>query len=507
MEKTHWIHRIHLPNWVIGILALVLILRIPSFFEPYYYGDEMIYMTLGQGVRQGMTLYKDLHDNKPPLLYLTAAISENLFWFKAILTFWSLLTVALFYKLSVVLFDPPSPKASDGQGKNIKAIKISTLLFAILTTIPLLEGNIANAELFMIGPTILAFLFLLGKELKPKSIFMAGILFGIAALFKIPALFELPVIVFYWLITTDLKKGWKAIATNSIILVAGFATPILLTFVWYFFKGVLPEYIKAAFLQNVGYVSSFRPDDVQKSFLTKNAPLLVRGLIVMIGVTVVFLSKKKLSNRFIFFCIWTLFALFAVTLSERPYPHYLIQVVAPLSLLLATLFTNKDFEQSLTIIPLALIFFVPVYYKFYFYPTASYYQRFINFATHKINKQEYFSDFSKTTNRDYVIADFLSKASSTTDRVFMWDPNSPTVYALSRRLPPLKYTVPYHVHDYASNREVSDILTKNPPKFIIMISGNNLPEISKLLLTRYLLIYQIEDANIYSRLSLERDNN
>ena len=123
MEKTHWIHRIHLPNWVISILALVLILRIPSFFEPYYYGDEMIYMTLGQGVRQGMTLYKDLHDNKPPLLYLTAAISENLFWFKAILAFWSLLTVALFYKLSVVLFE-----------KNLKAHKVATLLFAILTT-------------------------------------------------------------------------------------------------------------------------------------------------------------------------------------------------------------------------------------------------------------------------------------------------------------------------------------------------------------------------------------
>ena len=89
--KTLWnkLHRIgdilhlpNIPNWVVGILALVFIIRIPSFFEPYYYGDEMIYMSLGQGVRQGMTLYKDLHDNKPPLLYLTAAASGNIFWFK-----------------------------------------------------------------------------------------------------------------------------------------------------------------------------------------------------------------------------------------------------------------------------------------------------------------------------------------------------------------------------------------------------------------------------------------
>ena len=56
-------------------------------FEPYYYGDEMIYLALGQGLRQGIPLYLGLHDNKPPLLYLTAAISGNLFLFKVILAF------------------------------------------------------------------------------------------------------------------------------------------------------------------------------------------------------------------------------------------------------------------------------------------------------------------------------------------------------------------------------------------------------------------------------------
>jgi MFS superfamily sulfate permease-like transporter len=81
------LHMPNLPNWLLGILALIFILRIPSFFEPYYYGDEMVYLTLGQGVRQGLTLYKDIHDNKPPLLYLTAAVAGNLFWFKVIHNF------------------------------------------------------------------------------------------------------------------------------------------------------------------------------------------------------------------------------------------------------------------------------------------------------------------------------------------------------------------------------------------------------------------------------------
>src|SRR3990167_11385237 len=137
------LHLPDLPMWMCGLLVLVLILRIPSFFEPYHYGDEMIYLTLGQGVRQGVPLYSGLHDNKPPLLYLTAAIAGNLFWFKAILALWSLITVYGFWKLVNYLYP-----------KKESLHKISTIIFGLLTTLPLLEGNTVNAELFMIGPVI-----------------------------------------------------------------------------------------------------------------------------------------------------------------------------------------------------------------------------------------------------------------------------------------------------------------------------------------------------------------
>lgn len=342
-------HLPDLPNWMCGVLALVLILRIPTFFEPYYYGDEMIYLTLGQGVRQGLTLYKDIHDNKPPLLYLTAAAAENLFLFKVILAAWSIVTVIFFYKLSTKFFE-----------KRPGAQKLSTVIFALLTTLPILEGPTVNSELFMIGFTILAFLLLLKDKPTAKGIFFAGFLFGIGTLFKIPAAFDAPVIVFYWVITKGLKE-WRLILKNTFILVAGFTIPIVLTFIYYFFAGALSEYIKAAFLQNVGYLSSFRPGDVQKSFLARNAPLLVRGLIVLVGSAVLFVFRKRLSKKFILLSLWTLLALFAITLSERPYPHYFIQAIGPVSFLLTMLFAEKSFEQSLAIIPLTLAFFVPVF--------------------------------------------------------------------------------------------------------------------------------------------------
>lgn len=486
--KTVWQKLSKIPNWLCGLLFLVLILRIPSFFEPYYYGDEMIYMTLGQGVRQGLTLFKDVYDNKPPLLYLTAALAENLFLFKVILASWSIVTIVAFYKLSELFF--PNEE---------KTRKTSTVIFALLTTLPLLEGNTVNSEIFMIGFTIFGLLMLLKPNLTTKKIFTAGILFGLGTLFKIPAAFDAPVIVIYWLITGNLKEDWKKIFKNTIILILGFAFPIILTFAWYFLRGSLPEYIKAAFLQNVGYLSSFRPRDVQKSFLDKNAPLLIRGVIVLIGVLVTWFFRKKLSSKFVLFTIWTLFSLFAITLSERPYPHYFIQALAPVSLLLGILVNQNSLEQSLAIIPLLIAFFVPVYYKFYFYPTASYYMRFINFTAGRITRIGYFNSFDTNTSRNYQIAEFLSQSSEPIDRVFMWDPASPTVYALARRLPPVKYVVPYHVADYSNRASVAKELTAKPPKFIILTAGNPYPEISGLIKKRYILITQIGNADIYSR--------
>lgn len=482
-----FLRNIRLPTWVIGLLAFIIILRVPSVLEPYFYGDEMIYLSLGQGVRQGLSLYKEIHDNKPPLLYLTAAIAGNIFWFKILLAAVNLLSIVLFYKLSVHFFQ-----------KNVKAQKISTILFAIFTTIPLLEGNIVNAELFMIAFSLGGLLILLKNKLNFKHVYLAGVLFGIGTLFKVPAMFDMPVIIVFWLIMEGFSD-WKSLLKKSLFLTAGFATPILITFIWYFFRGALTEYIRAVFMQNVGYLSSFRPGDIQKPFYIKNAPLIIRAVILFAGLVLLYMKRSKLSKNFILYTIWLLFGLFAVALSERPYPHYYIQVVAPISLLLTILFAEKSIEQSLVVFPLALAFFVPFYYKFYHYPTLSYYSRFVSFGVGKIDKGGYLQSFAPTVKRNYELAEFLLSSSKPSDRVFMWDPDSATVYALSRRLPPIKYVADYHVNDYSSRASVAESLAKEPPKFILITSGHPFPEIEPLIKSRYLLISQVQNTNIYSR--------
>lgn len=488
-EKTQaFIGKTHVPVWLAVVLAAVIVLRIPTFFEPFSYGDETIYLTLGQGIRQGLNLYQEIHDNKPPLLYLTAAVAGNVFWFKAILALWSVITIVFFWHLAKTLF-----------AKNEKVQKIATIIFGLLTTIPLLEGNIANAEIFMIGPIILALYLLFARKLDFKNIFMAGCLFSLAALFKIPAAFDLPAVIVFWLIKNGFKKG-ELLKTgkNSLILILGFMAPIALTFIWFFFKGALKEYFIAAFLENFGYLSSWRGGSGEKSFLIRNLPLLIRGFVVIFGAAVLWLKRKKLPEEFIFISLWLLFGLFAVTLSERPYPHYLLQIVPELSLLLGLLVADKSIVQSLTIIPLLVAFSVPVIYKFWYYPTTPYYWKFVKFAVGATDRESYFSTFGSRVNTDYQIADFIVKSTRPKDKIFVWGSDSSNIYALSRHLPPTKYVADYHIEDYSTKVVEAKKLSADKPELIIILpKAKAFPQLIPILRTSYVSTITIDGVEIW----------
>ena len=485
--------KLHTPTWLFLLMLVVFIFRIPSFYEPYSYGDEMIYLALGEAIRQGIPLYSGIHDNKPPLLYIMAAIAGNLFWFKAILTFWMILTIYIFWKFLELLFP-----------KNTKGQIIGTSIFAILTTIPLLEGNIVNAELFMIGPTILAFYLLLSNKLQTKSLFFSGILFSASTLFKVPAFFDIPAIIFLWI--TGIKvfnlKSLKSIAKNTAYVLLGFATPIVLTLIWYFFQGALKEYVIAAFLQNVGYLSSWRPGEVEEPFLVKNFPLITRGFVVLAGLILVYWKRSRLSKNFIFATVWFLLTLFAVTLSERPYPHYLIQSVAPLSILAVILFSSKTIEQVLVIIPLTLFFFVPYYYNFWHYPTLPYYEKFIKFALGSYSKDQYIETFGSNVVRNYKISEFILSSTKKGEKIFVWGSDSSGVYAITKRFPPGRYVADYHIKDFSSDQETLSVLRADLPTLIVLLPSS--PEImgmQNLLNTNYGFVEKVDGAEIWKLLT------
>ena len=476
---------------LILILFVVTLLRVPSLFEPYWYGDEGIYLTLGEGVRQGVVLYRDLFDHKPPLLYWVAALAGSVFWFRMILLVWHLGTIALFWKLSKKLFNT-----------NNKAILLSNVFFALFTTIPLLEGHIANAELFMIGTTIAAFNLLLPAiNLTTKKLLWGGTLLSLSFLFKVPSVFDFLVIPFFWLVYGLSFKSLKESFSRGFILGVGFTMPILFTLIYYGARGALVDYLNTAGFFNTSYIASWEASGGTKPSLVTT--LLAGGFqtraLILVLVTVLLTAFRNRFDKTTFFgVVWLTFSTFAMLLSGRPYPHYILQAIPPLALVAGIVFFGKQSVRFLPVPVLAIFIYSIVFYKFYSYPTFPYYVNFLSFITKQESVEEYRSYFGDRVNRTYKLANIISSRTTKKDRIFIWG-TLPELYALSRRIPPVKYTTSFHIKDLRVEAGVMQSLAASRPKYIIKLldAKETLPGLDEFLFENYILIEEIEGAQVW----------
>jgi len=483
--------------WLVLIFILVILLRLPSLFEPFTYGDEGIYLALGQAAKKGLVFYRDIHDNKPPMLYLLAGLAGNFSNYRLIAFFWSLATIFVFYQLSKLLFK-----------KNLLAVVTSTTVLAFLTNIHTFEGNVANAENFMLLPTIAAFylIFKKGFDKKPQVLIwlLAGVFLGLATLFKVPAAFDFIAIgaLLFLVFFKEKKKNYTLYALRYAFLLIGFVLPILLTFIYYASQGALIQYLIAAFLQNLPYLSSWSGGQAQAGGLP--LLLLARASAVGLLILLLFLFRKKISLRVQLILIWFGFSWFAALLSSRPYPHYLVQVFPALSLSFGLMFTKERSLIKERIAPaVILIVFLATYYSFQFwtYHNLPYYLNFYQFVLRSKSQQEYFNDFDGRANTIYQVADYLQTHTVAYEKIFIWG-NTPFIYPLARRLPVGRYTVAYHIVDFNGYQETITKLQELRPRYIIIDPQEKRPfsELFLWLEQRYFLAKQIGEFQIFHRL-------
>ncbi len=486
MRKKIWQHR-----FLLGCLGLAAILRLPSLFEPFWYGDEGIYLTLGLAIKKGLVLYRDIHDNKPPLLYFLAFLAGSVFWFRAILLTWMLATTALFWDLASSLF-PQQPKLT----------KISTVAFALLSSVPLIEGNVANAEIFMIGTTIAAF-YLFLKAKTHLHFLLAGLLFSCSTLFKVPAGFDLAaaaIFILFWLTRKNLKDS----ALNLAALVLGYLLPIGLTAVYFTAHGALAFYLKAAFMQNIPYLSSWAAGTMSGGGVTAKTGLMIRALALSVGLFSVYRLKAHLLRPTVLITIWFLMALFAAALSERPYPHYLIQVLPAFCLILGLLFAGAGVMiRRLAFGLIAVLAVTVMAIQFWLYPVFGYYTNFLSYLGGFHKQTQYFAWFNPQANQTYELAKFLSLYTTENEKVFIWG-DEPNVYALSRRLPVGRYTVAYHIVDFNGYQETMTALRENPPRYLIVMKNEKrlFSDLNGFINNYYLLEKDFDGTKIFRRQSV-----
>lgn len=467
------------------VLLINILLRIPSLFDPVSYGDECIYLTLGQAFRKGLVFYRDIHDNKPPLLYLSAALVNGQLPYLRLLTIaWNSFNVWLIFKIAKKIL------------KSEKAGILAAFLFSIFSLLP--EGKIANGEIFMIMPATLAVFIALQALEKKKSYlwFLSGLMFSLAFLFKVPIAFDFGGFVLAMFIFS--KKQLKNIFTifkdkNFYLILIGFFLPILLSIVYYFLNGAFTPYVRSALLQNIGYLSSWKGN---------NSELYQRTIIVFGLTFLFFIWRKKFNFYFSLFSLMTLFGLYGVFLSERPYPHYLLEITPWISLLIPILIWQRKTNQLIVFsFLISLMIAGIIRFNFWWYPVLPYYQNFFKFVSKKINREEYFNYFGHKVINDYQIAYFLKKHSSKNDRIFIWGDGA-CIYALSRRLPVGRYTVNYHIFDFNGYSETIKAIKQQQPNIIIKLKDEltKFPQLDKILNTYYLKIKTTGNGEIFYRI-------
>lgn len=453
------------------ILLGILFLRIPNLFEPYWYGDEAIYLTVGTGLRHGLLLYRDIIDHKTPLIYLLA-MTPSVFWFKLLFMGWMAGTFTAFYVIAKKFIT------------NGWARALSLLIFALLTTLPWFEGHVANGELFLMGFMLVGLAYFVRSPLYTAfehhhktfdrcylPMFITGIFFSLGILTKVPAIFDAAAvaIVFGFVFLSHMKpKMFIQLLMHGLALLAGIAIPVALSVAFFALNNATDYYAQFGWLYNFRYSNSFSVP-VEHPILKFLFTMTGKAFVVAVAGVVVVLLQKVLRPTYRFVFMWCVLALFATLISSRPYPHYFIQMIPPVALLAGLLFTKwKLVEKVLGIAVIAVWIWSMFLIQVGVYGVSEYYSNFFDYITKKVTLQQYRQRFNYLMDDTYAVATYLKQTTMPTDRLFIWGTN-PMLYALSQRVPAGRFTVSFHIKDFDAYEETIDSIRKTkPPVMVVM---------------------------------------
>lgn len=461
------------------------LLRWPSLFEPYWYGDEGVYQAVGILINNGAPLYSGAWENKPPLLLiLYALLNSDQFLIRATSLIFGLLSIWFFYLTARRLF----PKSKN-------AVMISTSVYTLLFGINLIEGNIANAENFMILPILIsAYLFISGEFVKrlweARTYFFAGFILSFAFLTKVVAVFDF--LAFSTFLFFDYEKNTKEIIRKKLFpFVLGFIIPVLATIFYFLFNGSFKEFMDAFVLRNVSYVGH------ENEFFIPQGLLILKTFALALFLSFLYLRRKHISKNVLLIFVWFGFSLFNVYFSQRPYAHYLIVLLPSFCLMIAVVISEKK-EKVLALISLVLaLILIRQTFVLKFEKVIPYYSNLIFFCMDKKNLNDYQAFFDRRTPRDYLLANYIKSNTNENERVFIWG-NNAQVYKLANQVPIFRYTVAYHTISFPNGiSEMESAIETVRPKYVIIM-----PDVPSfpLSLSGYTEKINIEQMVIYEKI-------
>lgn len=317
-------------------MTLSVIMRFFSFFPSVISHDEGTYFVIAREILQGKIYFADVVDTKPIGIFLILGlfirfISSSIFMIRLFTALVVGLTAFAIYKIS--LYE---------QGEQKPAIAAGVIYIFLLSVFSYF-GVFINPELFYSLTTALAF-YLFIRMRNTGGFLLLGFLMGIGFILKYVVLFDLAAWLLFYFITTLLRKDRKEkwnVFFRCATACFGFMIPFVAVVIYYSQVGHLEEFwfytfgvtsripVERTFLKTIIFIGDFHLRFLPVAFFFYYALFRTRGGQI----------KPLITHGLII--TWCLMVLLAVVLPGKPFGHYFIQLMLPVSIVAGRFFSDK----------------------------------------------------------------------------------------------------------------------------------------------------------------------
>jgi hypothetical protein len=452
-----------------AILIVYVALRLPGLSVPLD-RDEGAFGYMGQLINSGELPYRDGVDHKPPVAFYINALALHFVpptpaGMHFFLLLYNLLTLICVFYVGKTYF------------QSLSAGLWCAFAYAVFSASPAIQGFTASTEMWMLLPLTLSLLLAILGAGKNRSFLMllSGIA-GAAACWTKQTAFTSVLFVFLFICVAAFRHGqhpthlhiaapFRALAFWIVgaTLFSGFVM------FYYYFHGVLGEFIYWSFLHNVSYAGHSTFGDSLDSVIPQLVEIL-RGDFLILGVGVVIAAWQFTQKQAIaYFVLGFLFLSFLGTIPGFGYRHYFAQLAPAVAIAggygLYTLmnYLPAPHRRSAAIACSVLVLLVPIIMNS---------QYFLEQDPDRISRRYFgFDPFPESK----AVASYVAGTTTPADPIFIIG-SEPQILFYARRRSSSSFLMAYPLTaSYPRYKEfqktVWDEIEKTPPKLIIKVAN------------------------------------
>jgi hypothetical protein len=476
----------------VATVALALALRFPSLYEPRWYGDEGIFAAIAQNMRDGRTLYSEAWDNKPPLIFVTYALIQSAFGtgvmpLHAVTSGVVIGTQVAVMAIALRLYGPWRALAAG-------------VTFGFVMCTPIIEGNLALTETYMILPATLAVLVFVvaqSREERRRDVWYAGagLLLSVAVAYKQVAVFDAAAIATMVWLTHE--RPLRALAPFA----AGLVVPQVVLLAVFAGMGALGDYWYAI----VGSLGVYSALSDEKGPLVRFA-----GYVPALLVLAYLVRRQRLGGEVgiaHFPMLWLAFAFAGATSSSFEFPHYLQQAAPAAALVLVSspLPVERDDLGRIALIVTGLLLVAIVFgqYTFAFedrrqLQPVHYYRTFASHQWGTMSDLDYMYEFDGKVVAVKDISGYIDQDDGG-ETLFMWA-EFPWVFSAAEVSNPTRYYTSFLGEVIPGAKpEIMRDLEASPPVYVVISEDTfaPFPELDDFVASRYDLLRAQGDWRLY----------